>query len=206
LNTLDKDLESDLDWRRSELASLKVLVLENKNRGDRQSALLRSLWLLLYAHFEGFCKTAIELYADFLNKQNVTCKSLVEPLVITSLERVFRELEADKSHSGKRTFMASLNVAMESPAAFELTVDTSNLWAGVLAKILTSIDIKCVYLEETHTRINALVGRRNAIAHGKAVFVNDLAAYQEFEDAAILIMTEIALAICESADHRRFVR
>jgi len=206
LSDLDKVLESDLDWRRAELASLKILVLENRHRADRQHALLRSLWTLLYAHFEGFCKVAIELYAEYLSKQKITRESLVEPLVVTSLEGVFREYEGDKSHTGKRAFLASLEIAMKSPAAFELAVVESNLWSHVLAKILTSIDIKCTYLEQVHTRIDTLVGRRNAIAHGDAVYVKDLADYQQFEDAVVLIMTEIALAVCENAEGRRFIR
>jgi len=50
------ELEQDLNWREAELASLKVLVAEATAGTVSHQALLRALWAMLYAHYEGFCK------------------------------------------------------------------------------------------------------------------------------------------------------
>jgi hypothetical protein len=51
----DKQIEEDLDWREAELASFKILISSAPKGSVRESALLRAIWALLYAHYEGFC-------------------------------------------------------------------------------------------------------------------------------------------------------
>lgn len=45
-----EQIENDLDWRIAELAELKKLTLSLKDRNLAYSALLRALWVMLYAH------------------------------------------------------------------------------------------------------------------------------------------------------------
>ncbi|WP_433935604.1 MAE_28990/MAE_18760 family HEPN-like nuclease [Brevundimonas diminuta] len=45
----------------------------------------------------------------------------------------------------------------------------------------------------------SLVSRRNDIAHGKKVFIQDMTYYREYEDAASALMYNLALAIVDRA-------
>ncbi len=56
-----KQLGDDLTWREAELASLKLLVSEAEIGSVRRASLLRAIWVLLYAHYEGFFKFAWDL-------------------------------------------------------------------------------------------------------------------------------------------------
>lgn len=58
MSNWDKQLEDDLDWRQAELASLKSQVIKATNGSVMHQVLLRAMWALLYAHYEGFCKFA----------------------------------------------------------------------------------------------------------------------------------------------------
>ncbi len=53
-----KQLEEDLDWRIAELGILKTQVVSARKGSDRYQVMLRALWAMLYAHYEGFCKFA----------------------------------------------------------------------------------------------------------------------------------------------------
>jgi hypothetical protein len=62
MNDWANQIEENLDWRQGELASIKILLSTIDRESVRYKALLRSLVVLLYAHYEGFCKFAWELY------------------------------------------------------------------------------------------------------------------------------------------------
>jgi MAE_28990/MAE_18760-like HEPN len=43
-------IEEDLKWREAELGSLKIQAAAAPAKSDRQQALLRALWTMLYTH------------------------------------------------------------------------------------------------------------------------------------------------------------
>ena len=60
-------IQADSAWRKKEIAALKGRLLEN-GKGD-MSALLRCAVVMIYAHWEGFVKTACEIYLRYLQNQ-----------------------------------------------------------------------------------------------------------------------------------------
>ncbi len=60
------ELDKDLNWREAELTSLKVQLITTTKGTVAHKVLLRAMWALLYAHYEGFCKFAWDLYLDEL--------------------------------------------------------------------------------------------------------------------------------------------
>ncbi|MGB9026835.1 MAG: MAE_28990/MAE_18760 family HEPN-like nuclease, partial [Rhodomicrobium sp.] len=57
-------IQSDSAWRKKEIATLKGRIA-NSSDGD-QAMLLRSAVVMLYAHWEGFVKTASTLYLSYI--------------------------------------------------------------------------------------------------------------------------------------------
>src|SRR5258708_7085405 len=90
-------LEADLKWREDEIAALKHQVAQHRKGSLPYRALLRALWAMLYAHYEGFCKTAITVYLDELKRKNVTRGHCREDFVIFSLGREFRTMKTNAS-------------------------------------------------------------------------------------------------------------
>jgi hypothetical protein len=71
MTTWERQIESDLVWRERELASLHLAALLADNNTSLQKSLLRSLWTMLYAHYEGFFKVVWETYITHVETASI---------------------------------------------------------------------------------------------------------------------------------------
>jgi hypothetical protein len=96
------EIEADLNWREGELAAIKIQILttDRANQPVRYEALLRAIVTLLYAHYEGFCRFAWDLYLDTIQKQNIKRNQCREEVIKLSLRKRFKELRGDLSPDG----------------------------------------------------------------------------------------------------------
>lgn len=79
-------------------------------------------------------------------------------------------------------------------------IDTqSNLWPDLLERILARLDLSSYGIIEEKIKLKTLVARRNDIAHGKKVFIEDLEYYAGYETAALNVMYALALAVVDRA-------
>ena len=90
-------IEIDLDWRIGELAELKKLTVSSSDNSTAHSALLRALWVMLYAHYEGFCKFVISIFLDELEKTRRERKHFKDEIILFSLEKEFNTLRNNSS-------------------------------------------------------------------------------------------------------------
>ena len=88
---LRAELEEDRAWRDKE-------IREFQNRGsaisdeEGQKRYRRALVLLLYAHYEGFCKFAFTLYTNAINSADITCGEASYAVAAASLADMFKDL------------------------------------------------------------------------------------------------------------------
>ena len=66
---LRTQLELELAWRQEELAFLQNQI--NYVCDEKRDQYRKSLILMLYAHFEGFVKIALQTYLQFLNELDI---------------------------------------------------------------------------------------------------------------------------------------
>jgi hypothetical protein len=88
---LGDDLDASLQWRRSELASLHSAVQGLARTAESAPfgrALLRSSVALMYAHWEGFTKDALQGYLDFVARRRLKYGDLSDAFATLSLDRV----------------------------------------------------------------------------------------------------------------------
>jgi hypothetical protein len=114
-----RQLEADLDWREGELASLKHQVVTAKSGSVAERSLLRAIWAMLYAHYEGFCRFALNVYLKELENSGIARAKCLEPLAIFSLRKDFREFRGQWSDqsalsSSHRPFMGCLTPVWSS--------------------------------------------------------------------------------------------
>jgi hypothetical protein len=176
-------MEEDLAWRQEELAffknQLNYVQEENKNKYRK------ILVLMLYSHFEGFLKLAMQSYIQFINELHISGNSVNSNLLVSNLHREFtaydnldrkckifeRPLpEGDYLHRIYRRvdFVESIDGFKEKIVNIDDDViDTeSNLWYVVLQKNLYRIGLPIEMFADYKSDIDALVNRRNSIAHG----------------------------------------
>jgi MAE_28990/MAE_18760-like HEPN len=201
MNNIENALEQDLKWRESELVFLKKLVINTKTGEINQKSLLRALWVLLYAHFEGFTKFCWDTLFDQIQAEKVPRKELSERYMIIALEKDFKSLRRNlESFSVLNFFKSQMPDILEREASFpeDSRLKTeSNLWPNVFERENGKLGISCDELEKHRARIKTLVARRNDIAHGKSMVISNLKEYNEYENAALCLMHELAIKVIE---------
>lgn len=204
---LADQLERDLRWREAELASLKVQTARSPTGSVLRQILLRSLSAMLYAHFEGFCKFAWESYFDELEHTKRPRNEFIVPLRRFSLSKKLRELRGNLSDESIWDFVETeLAVLLGKLISFDDRFDEhENLWPDTVRENSRCAGLQLAEIDNHAVALKALVSRRNDIAHGKKMYIKDLAEYQKFENAATVVMHELAIVMVESLDTNSYL-
>jgi hypothetical protein len=201
-------IEEDLSWREAEIGSLKVLISTSDKGSVRETTLLRALWALLYAHYEGFCKFAWDLYLNALEKEVALRSKFKEEIACLSLEKDFKKLRGNLSPmSIWKFFSIDFPILLNEPAKFHLKLETqSNLWPSVFIENAEKASLPQSMVNAHSNKIKTLVSRRNDIAHGQKMIIRDIDEYQKYENAALLVMHELAVGVIESIEKKSYLK
>lgn len=205
---IDVILERDLQWREAELASLKRLAITASPGSVTQESLLRAMWALLYAHFEGFTKYCWDTIFDHIQGATPLNAELDEKFVLLALEQHFKELRGGLDAPALwKFFQTDLPAVLSKKADFpeDLRLKTeSNLWPNVFERESQKIGITCSELDRHRAIIKSLVARRNDIAHGKSMTIATVGEYHEYENVTICLMHELALKAMEIVERKLY--
>ncbi|KYC39808.1 hypothetical protein WA1_27945 [Scytonema hofmannii PCC 7110] len=208
MSNWSKQLEEDLNWREKELAALKKQVITASKGSVTHQVLLRAMWSLLYAHYEGFCKFAWDLYLDELQKAGVKRKACKNEIAIFSLKNKFQELKEDLSSENIWQFAkTNFQNLLEEKIEFSSKLETnSNLYPNIFRNNILQVGLICSLVDRYQIEIKSLVARRNEIAHGQKMIIKDLQEYKKYEDAALEVMHELAISIVDSLDKKLYLQ
>ena len=207
-----EELEKDLEWREAELVNLKILVKGVDEGSVRQKALLRALWAILYAHYEGFCKFALRTYLDALAQlkpRRADCKA---PITALSMFKKFKGLAGKLSRDNCILFLQQFPLDLNEPVEFDdesfenLFAKQSNLFPDLLCKNCQWVALPYGEVEDNKRYLEALVARRNDIAHGKNTPVRNFDEYKKHEDAALTVMHALAVAIIDALEQKQYLK
>jgi hypothetical protein len=161
-------LNDDFGWRRKELTSIKQRV--ELAKPINLNSEMRAGILLLYAHWEGFIKTACTNYLDFVKFQKLSYSNLSDNLLALSLRSKIQEIENRGQHIIHKEFIHFFQNDLEQRATWNLekAIDTkSNLNSEILKNILSVVGISFTDFElKGHLIDVQLLKNRNNIAHG----------------------------------------
>ena len=206
MSSWSEQIEQELDWREDELTNLKILVAKARVGSTARTALLRALTVMLYAHYEGFCKFIWDLYLDEIRKSRVKRKNCCEPIIIFSLKKKFKEISS--SFSAQQIWDAFSNHVpqlLENEIEFDFKLETnSNLRPDLLKKNLEEIDLSCNALGTHKTALKTLLGRRNNIAHGQKNIIRTLSEYENYERAVFDVMYDLSFTVIENLDRSNY--
>jgi hypothetical protein len=169
------DLDDGLQWRRSELASLRTAV-EKLAAADETKPygrmLLRAGVALLYAHWEGYAKESCQHYLDYVALRKLKYTELSRPFAMTAL-RPLSERAGKVPDDLSRLLDLVLREGDErARMPRQGVVETgSNLRYDTFVRILGHLGLDPSPFETRQQLIDQrLCDGRNDIAHGKAVF------------------------------------
>lgn len=204
------EIEADLNWREGELAAIKIQILttDRATQPVKYQALLRAIVTLLYAHYEGFCRFAWDLYLDTIQKQNIKRNQCREEIIKLSLRKRFKELRGDLSPDGVWKFFSNeLPNLINDDIEFKVRLEAdSNLKPALLKKNSTDAGLSCLMVDKHKILLKTLVRRRNNIAHGQKDIIQNLTEYNKYEKAALEAMYELGLSVIDCLDNQKYLR
>jgi hypothetical protein len=164
---LSARLHEDLAWRKKELSHLKGLIDTNTNKSDsiKYNALLRSGITLLYAHWEGYIKTAGTCYLEFISRQRIPyCELEINFVAIAMKEKLKEAQDSNKATIFVEVTEFILHRSSEkSKIPYEGIVSTgSNLSSSILREIAFSLGLDYNFFNLKENLIDEkLLNRRN---------------------------------------------
>lgn len=217
------EIEAEQTWRYDEIRFFQnqstVISL------DKQDQFRRVLVLLLYAHFEGFCKFILTLYVTNVNAINIKCGEANHAIAAASLSDLFKALRNPEKKCPEfqkvlpdetelhqfarhREFVEQSAKFEDRPVRIpENVVDTeSNLKPVVLRKNLYRLGFSHEQLKHVEGDINRLLNYRNKIAHGESTSGIGLEEYLVLRSAAFRIMDEVKRLVLEALQNKHYLR
>ena len=91
-NELREELEEELRWRQEELAFFKN-QLSNINSEEDSCRYRKSLVFLLYSHFEGYVKIALQTYIKYLNSLSLHQRDVIPALAAAGMHKEFLDMK-----------------------------------------------------------------------------------------------------------------
>lgn len=193
--TILDELTSDLNWRESELGSLKILLQKQDLTKTQKEVLLRAAWAMLYAHYEGFSKFCLTVFYNEAAKRSSDCVTLPGRTKTVALERHIKRLRSLPSHDMLGEMEALSNYLKKTKPSFPDVDTKSNLWPSVMQELLLDADILIDVIGAHTVKLKTLVSRRNDIAHGQQNFINEFNYYLTYEDAVYDVMYHLIFSI-----------
>jgi hypothetical protein len=197
-------IDADLSWRRRELTDIRYLIQQSTTNQTRQKVRTRAAIALLYAHWEGFVKSASETYLEFVFMQRLKNSELARSMLAIVVRSRLNSAQTSKKISAHREVVDFFCDEMEERSAlpYKSAIRTeSNLSSKVLCDILETLGIDASeYIPKAHLIDNQLLAKRNHIAHGNEleVGVDDyLFLHEEFTSLMNLLRNQIQNAAIE---------
>ncbi len=206
LGQLQTALDEDIAWRVKEIADMKLAAKRNDGLSER--TLIRAGIAILYAHWEGFVKSAAQAYINFVDSQGKTYGELQTCFAVLGISKQMTELVKAKKARVRIAAVDFIRQSSATPSKLQkFNVDTkSNLKAEVFENIALSIGIGIQPYESRFKLMDeSLLSRRNKIAHGEFVDL-DADAWRDLADEVIFLMRSFKTDIENAASTSAFVR
>lgn len=218
------ELEEELRWRQEELVFFKnqLINIESEVDADRYR---KSLVLILYSHFEGYVKIALQTYIKYINSLSLQRRDVLPALAAAGMNREFLAYEnLDRKCSVFKTelpddttlhrfyrrvdFIQQMEEFQNSILHLDDTVvnTESNLRYVILQKNLYNLGIPITLFDEHAREIDALVNRRNSIAHGNSHAGVSRAEFTKWESKVQRILSDITRLLYDYANRQRYLQ
>lgn len=204
---LEQELRADLKWREYELATLKALAIRTQEESGTRSALLRAMFAVLYAHYEGYFKFCWDAYLDHIQKSVDSRSQLPDSLASLSLDKFISQIRSKPASELYQLLSKDFEKIIKGKPIFENKLETnSNLYPKIAQDNSEKLGITVKGVIANSTHLKTLVGRRNNIAHGQKMEIKSLSEYIEYEKIVLDVLNELFLCIMDAANKRAYMK
>lgn len=198
---LYQHLDHEMSWRIKEIHTLRRSVLVADGRAA--DVHVRAGVALLYAHWEGFVKSAANAYVTYLAYRGDMSKDMKSCFVALAMRvklgEAIQSPKASLSIAAVDFFAAEIDKPISLPKKDAVSAQDNLNW-DVLRNICMWIGVESTKYESRSNLIDErLLKSRNGIAHGDRLLV-DVKGYLELVDKVLEMMrwfkTDIENAVC----------
>ncbi len=170
-NQLQDFLDAEFGWRVKEISALKSAVKSSTFISEQ--TMVRASVALLYAHWEGFIKSAATGYVSYVNNQGLSYSELKTCFVVLGFKKTLHDVQQSRQSHVNATLIEFLRNGLDKKSKFKIdtAINTeSNLSASVFENILQAVGFETTpYDSKAHLIDESLLKRRNTIAHGEYI-------------------------------------
>ena len=208
LEELSDFLDSEIAWRKQELSYVKSLQAKHRFKAAAEP-LIRSGITLLYAHWEGFVKSAGDAYVHYVSRRNLRYAELVPAFVALgmrgTIEQALGGNRAATYVDAARFLLDGLNRQSRLPRKDAVST-MGNLSSGVLRDVTSFLGLDFSPYETKTVLIDRqLLHNRNEIAHGQYLSM-DLEQYWEIHDKVVGLLETFHFQLYSAAEQQQYRR
>lgn len=224
LSELWAEIESEQTWRTDEIRFFQnqLINIDVESKKDQHR---RSLVLILYAHYEGFCKFAFAHYLKAINTCNIKCSEANYAIASATLSKLFLTLRNPKKKNDifrrslpddsqlhkfarDREFLERISEIEHIIVSLDdkIIETESNLKPVILQKLLYRLGLPYEKFDDLRAQINKLLSYRNKIAHGETRDGISEVVYISLRDDVLFIMNEVKREIMNALENEKYLR
>jgi len=205
LDDLQNQLDREISWRIKEIADVKLSL--KTAVGSKEITLIRAGVPLLYAHWEGFVKSAAEAYINFVAMKRLNFANLSNSFLALAARQHLENIATSNRMALQVSAVEFLRSRSneQSRISPRTKVNTrSNLNSEVFEDIAITLGIDTNrYCPRYNFLDSSLLARRNSIAHGEYLDL-DINSYIDLSDNVVLLLRWVKTDIQNCATTQSF--
>lgn len=206
---LKQAIADSFDRRRNALTETFRVVIVHKDTVLVPRACAMAV-PMIYAHWEGYIKEVLQLYIEFLEDLALPQRDVSAALLAYAWSGSFRKLKDNLSHAKQVEITQRLIASLNEVLVFEKTerrIDTrSNLYFDVLEELAQCLCLDISPLKTAKRKLDALVNRRNQIAHGGREQTLTLLDVEEHRELVLDLMQQFESILVSAIDTTAYRR
>lgn len=169
MTDFEEAINADINWRQSELASIRTMPFRYKLSNFDRQILIKYLVTAIYALWEGYVKKVFQEYISEINKRALSYEKINPQYIehtLNSNEKTTLEISRMQSCKRLNFINEFLNILNQPTFLVSMKIPTeSNVDYKVLNKILNQFNLPTLD-SQYKSKLEKLLWYRNSIAHG----------------------------------------
>lgn len=207
---IENDLEQELQWR-TEIFSYLKTIPKRRNFSDKEKEIFyNSIIPIIYSHLEGFINKSISIYTTYINAYNHNYLEYHPNILLYIIENKYNNVfeESIKQPQSKNKIIENFcnDISTNNMLLPIKSQRNMNMNCKRINSILETFNIEKISNTTYESKLDALLGKRNCIAHGESniqVSDTDITSYIQLVSD---IIEDIIINITNAYNNKTFLK
>lgn len=199
MNKVISEIQADIDWRISEIATIKSITVDLSLSEHKKAAARKYSIPAFYAVWESFVVKSFETYIIFLNSLEMSFTNINSHILTHNSYACLSLANPPQNNiDKKKEFISKIYNYIKNKIKISTDISThSNVDFKCLTEICYRYKVYTLDRETFEGELNKFVNLRNKIAHGdNSVIIN-----QEYVDSVSELIIKAMDSLCENIEN-----